>query len=323
MSDTPVTVLVDCDPGIDDALALFALVQWEKEGRVRFEAVSTVSGNLPLRYTATNAAFVLDKSGAGDIPVYLGADRPLSRTHLQFAEKIHGPDGLGGVYEEGHVDPDETVHGAIELARRVRKSAERSSVWILALGPLTNLAIAFALDPGLPDLLEGVLVMGGAFGAPGGNTTPWAEFNFAVDPEAVRRVCVSGARIFLIPLDVTHQVPFTERDLQRIETRTKSGRFALGLFQAGLHLQQRRGAHEMYLHDALAASALILPDLFQFHECEMEIGLCGDLAGASLVRSRRPGEEIRTNVSVAFGVEVSRARSFLLQTWGGGGASGF
>ena len=198
-------VIIDTDPGLDDALALFLA---GASPELDILAVVTVAGNIALSRTTGNALKLLHLLGRDDIPVIAGCARPLMRDNVHAAD-IHGGDGLGGISlaspPRGALAVDVAEWTADELTRR-----PEHTVRILALGPLTNLARLVESRPDAPKRLAGIIAMGGAVHEPG-NVTPFAEFNIAADPEAAAIVLASGLPVTLVPLDVTRKV-LADRD---------------------------------------------------------------------------------------------------------------
>lgn len=201
-------VVLDCDPGHDDALAILLAAA---SPRIELEAITTVAGNQTLAKVTLNARHVCSVAGIQDVPIAAGCDRPLRRDPI-IANEIHGASGLDGV-EWGpltvEADPRHAVDLLIELAQ-----ADRRPLTIVAVGPLTNVATALERAPRIAARLERIAIMGGAIGL--GNWTPSAEFNIHADPEAAAIVFAAGIPITLVPLEVTHRALATERVLARI-----------------------------------------------------------------------------------------------------------
>lgn len=193
-------VVWDMDPGIDDALALILAL---KSPEVRVAGITTVAGNAPVETASTNARRVLEYLGAANIPVALGAASPLNRP-LEDALSYHGSDGLGNCSLPPPKLPLQPLEAWDFLVQSVLDAPDE--VILVATGPLTNVAYAFELQPKLPELLNRLVLMGGAYGLTPygkGNCTPFAEFNIWQDPEAAHLVFNSGADIFAVGLDVT------------------------------------------------------------------------------------------------------------------------
>src|SRR5436190_1507063 len=195
MSATP--ILLDCDPGHDDAIALLLALA---SSEVRLLGVTTVSGNQTLEKTTANAIRVLDHVNRDDVPVAAGAARPLVRERHVAAE-VHGETGLDGPDLPPPSREPELIHAVDWIAHTVEASAE--PVTLVPTGPLTNVALFLARYPDLAATLGRVVLMGGAIGE--GNTTPAAEFNIWADPEAAHRVFTSGLDVTMVGLDVTHR----------------------------------------------------------------------------------------------------------------------
>jgi inosine-uridine nucleoside N-ribohydrolase len=195
----PRPLLIDCDPGRDDAVAL--LLACASPEALDLQAVTTVAGNVPLALTTRNARRVLEFAGRPEVPVHAGCPRPLVRP-LVTATHVHGDDGLGGASLPGPARPAGAEHAVAAIIRRVREAPE--PLTIAALGPLTNLGCALVMAPDIATRVRDIVVMGGALA--GGNVTAGAEFNLFVDPHAAAVVLGCGAPLTLVPLDLTRRV---------------------------------------------------------------------------------------------------------------------
>lgn len=255
----------DMDPGIDDALALILAL---KSSEIEIIGITTVAGNAPVEFTSSNARRVLEYLGNGNIPVAQGAKKPLTRPLID-ARDFHGADGLG----ECSLSPSATFlhpQPAHEfLTNLVREKP--GGLYLLATGPLTNLALAFRQNADLPRLLKGLILMGGAYGLTPyakGNQTSFAEFNIWEDPEAAQIVFRQARGITAVGLDIT-QNPSTWLKSEHLE-KLKSGPPAAQLAAklAG-YLIERDGHCE--LHDLLALAALLQPSLFEFVSTPVEV----------------------------------------------------
>jgi purine nucleosidase len=194
-------IIIDTDPGIDDAVAILLALAAADELEVL--GVVAVAGNLPLAQTERNARRVCELAGRSDVPVYAGCARPILRP-LATAARIHGETSRDGLLLPEPTMPLQSQHGVDFLIETLR-SAEPGTVTLCALGPLTNIAMALVKAPEIAGRVREVVVMGGA-GFELGNVTPAAEFNIHVDPHAAALVVDSGMPITMIPLDVTHLV---------------------------------------------------------------------------------------------------------------------
>ncbi len=228
-------IIIDTDPGVDDALAIFLAL---KSPEVKVEAITPVAGNVPLDLTLPNALRLLEIAGRSDIPVAAGASRPLKR-RLVTAAYVHGNNGLAGVeFPEPKTKP--VAESAQQLIRRIVRQSP-GEVSIIAIGPLTNLALAFRDDPQLPSQIRSVTIMGGSLS--GGNITPAAEFNSYVDPEAAQVVYRSGARITMIGLDVTRKAALSEEQIRMLESAgNPAGRAAGRIMRATLEQAAVQGS---------------------------------------------------------------------------------
>jgi purine nucleosidase len=244
-------VIIDTDPGIDDAVALLLALAAPE---LAVEAMVAVAGNGPLRVTERNARAICELAGRPDIPVYAGCPRPL-RGDTITAAYFHGETGLRGIDLPAPAMPLQPMHGVASVIERLRQAAPESVTWC-ALGPLTNVATALVQAP---DIIAGVaefVLMGGASRALG-NTSPAAEFNILADPQAAAIVFDSGLPITMVPLDLTHQVRSTASRIARIR--------ALGTGCAGVvaDLLTPAGDEPPHaLHDPCVIAYLLAPHLF-------------------------------------------------------------
>jgi inosine-uridine nucleoside N-ribohydrolase len=252
----PTPVLLDCDPGHDDAIALLlALASPELD----LLGVTTVAGNQTLDKTTANALRVLELVGRGDVPVAAGADRPLARD-LFIGDYVHGESGL-----EGPTLPDprgEPVaqHAVDFLAERILASAR--PVTLVPVGPLTNVALLLARHPEVAGNVERIVIMGGAIAE--GNVTPAAEFNVYVDPEAAWRVFRSGVPVTMIGLDVTHKALMMPAHVDRLRASSEVGRFVAELHDFFVEYHKRTyGTEGAPIHDAVAVAHVLRPGLVE------------------------------------------------------------
>ena len=200
-------IVLDCDPGHDDALAILLAAA---DPSLELVAITTVAGNQSLDKTTLNARRVCSVAGIRDVPIAAGCDRPLVRSRIA-APEIHGESGIDGpAFGSPTValDPRHAVDVILEASR------DHVGLILVPTGPLTNVATALARDPGLGERLQRIVLMGGAIGL--GNVTPAAEFNIAADPEAARAVFESGVPITMVPLETTHQALATPDVIARI-----------------------------------------------------------------------------------------------------------
>ena len=278
-----IPVVIDTDPGVDDALAL-ALARASPELSVR--AVTTVAGNVDLATGMANADYLLRILAPGrGIRLAQGCAKPLAR-ELVTAEEVHGSDGLAGITDHerwrrpaaGSTDIEADAVDVI--VEEVGASPEPATV--IALGPLTNVAAALRRDPGAMRRAAAIVVMGGSLHA-GGNVTPHAEFNFYVDPEAADVVLASGLPVIVTPLDVTQQLAVSDEMVEsRLLSRAESRSAFLGELIRRARAEQFTGrGGKLLLHDPAAVGTLLWPELFtmQSHRLTVDCG-DGDLRGA-------------------------------------------
>jgi pyrimidine-specific ribonucleoside hydrolase len=281
-----VPLLLDCDPGHDDAIAiLLALASPE----VELQGVTTVAGNQTLEKTTANALRVLELAGRTDVPVAAGAERPLER-ELRVAKHVHGETGLDGPELPRPRTKPVAEHAAEFLAARLEPG-----VALVATGPLTNVALLLERG-GRP---ERIVLMGGSIGE--GNITPAAEFNAWADPEAAARVFESDADVTMVGLDVTHRALFTPDRAERLRGAGRIGRFVAELFDffGGFH-RETYGWPGSPVHDALALAAVIRPELLETVRCGVRVDTGGELSRGRTNADRwgRMGWEANANVAV-------------------------
>ena len=299
-----VAVVLDVDTGTDDALALAYAVACP---RIELVAVTTVAGNVDIEKTTANTLAVLDWLGAGDVPVHRGASRPLVRPH-QDASYFHDEDGLGGAQLPASTRSIGADRGPAALIRLARQRP--GELTLVALGPLTNVAIALNVEPGLPELLRSVVVMGGAFTVPG-NATEVAEFNILVDPEAAYQVFTAPfANLTAVGLDVTQRVALTRDDWDAVNTDSSLPRSASLLREVGRFAFSQLEQDQFSLHDPLSVAVAIDPALISVTELAIAVGTVepergrtrivgpGTLRVAASVDDRRALEDFRRTVGL-------------------------
>lgn len=250
--------LYDCDPGADDALAM--LLALGRRDALDMIAVTCVAGNVGLEPVVNNARRILELCGRQDIPVYSGAARPImaSRGRLSI---MHGSDGLAGSTLPAPSMPLASGHAANEISRIARAE---SGLHVCATGPLTNLALALLFDPELPEFISAITIMGGAAFCPG-NTTPLAEFNFAVDPHAAAIVFDSGIPITMLGLDVTRQATVTDEMISQVQAVDTP------VAAEAAHLLINYGSKDPCLHDPAAIAWMLKPEIFKTVQAHVSI----------------------------------------------------
>ena len=278
-------VIIDTDPGVDDALALLLAM---RSPELKIEGITPVAGNVPLELGLPNALRMVEISGRSDIPVAAGAKVPLMR-RLVTATYAHGENGLGGaVFPEPTLKP--IAEPAAEFIRRTVRKYPRE-VSLITLGPLTNIATALAGDPELAGLVKGLTMMGGSLS--GGNITPAAEFNIYVDPEAARIVFQSGIPITMVGLDVTRKTTLTEEHQRRLESgQNPASQAAAKIARNAIDHNRERGfLVGPNMHDSLAVASFIDPTLLKWKEYYVDVETAGELtAGETLGYSPTSGD---------------------------------
>ncbi|EKP0304114.1 pyrimidine-specific ribonucleoside hydrolase RihA [Aeromonas veronii] len=264
-------VILDCDPGHDDAIALIlALASPE----LKVLAVTTSAGNQTPDKTLNNALRILTLLGRDDIPVAAGAPKPLAR-ELIIADNVHGESGLDGPKLPDPAFAPQAMTGIELMARCLRESAE--PVTLVPTGPLTNIALLLAAHPELKPKIARIVLMGGTAGA--GNWTPAAEFNIYVDPEAADMVFKSGIPITMCGLDVTHEAQVMDEDIERVRAITNPvAQCVAGLLDFFMiyHRDPKWGFAGAPLHDPCTIAWLLAPELFHGVECRVDIETRGE-----------------------------------------------
>jgi inosine-uridine nucleoside N-ribohydrolase len=272
----PKPVILDVDPGHDDAVAV--MMACGSPG-LDLLAVTTVAGNATLPKTTRNALRILSLIGRTDVPVAAGASGPLVR-ELRTAEDIHGESGMDGPeIPEATFEPDD--RGAVELiADTLRESPE--PVALIPVGPLTNVAALLRKHPDLKGRISRISLMGGSMGL--GNTTPAAEFNIYVDPEAAREVFESGLPITMSGLDVTHQAGAGKAERDRLRGVGELGGVVAGFLDFFAATYERIfGFDAPPLHDPVAVAAVLEPDLLRTRSMRVDVECGSDLTRGETV----------------------------------------
>ena len=285
----PHPIIIDTDPGIDDAVAiLLALASPEFE----ILDIVAVAGNVPLATTAQNARSILELAGRPELPVYAGCPRPLGGKPL-LAERSHGSSGLGDLVLPAPAQMPRAEHGVFYLIDRLRRAAPKS-ITLCALGPLTNIAMALVAAPEIAAGVRELVLMGGATRGEG-NVTAVAEFNIHADPHAASLVFDSGLPITMVPLDVTQTVRSTDERIAPIRALgTRSGAAAAEL----LGPRRALGQGPMAMHDPCVIAYLLMPELFQGRDAHVAIETKSPLAMGMTIVDRRANSGKEPNARV-------------------------
>ena len=296
------SLIIDCDPGHDDMIAILLA-----HHVADVKGITTVSGNATLEATTANALLTIELLNV-DTPVHSGASEPIVAPAVR-AEYVHGADGLGGVTRIAH---DRTIES--DRAVEYLLDAPTKDDWIVAVGPLTNLALVLEKDPKWCDRIRGISIMGGSTAK--GNVTAVAEFNIYADPEAAARVLECGAYIRLCGLNLTHQFIATDSTLAEL-TKIGSAKsdFVTESFTFVLdRMEALRDSRAVVLHDPCAVLAVTHPEIFDFEALSVRVELDGSLTRGMTVVDQRSGQERESpNVEVAQTIDSDKAMSFLLE----------
>lgn len=310
-------LIIDTDPGVDDAFAI-ALAALSED--VDLLGVTTVFGNVSLSNTTRNALRLLALCGRSDVPVGAGADRPLVHPQASRATRVHGVDGLSG-RSSTLPEPTREAHpvGAVSLLAELLESADEP-VTIVAIGPLTNIALLLAAHPRVREHIDRIVIMGG--GLDSGNITAMAEFNIWSDPEAARRVLVEeNVPCVLVPLDLTLRCAIDTEWLAKLGAAGPVGAALTALTPDYVAFYRKMlGFDGMAMHDAVAVAEAIQPGILRTESFPIEIDCTsGPGRGATLV-DRRPepargegeGPVPAGTVHVAVDTDLDGLRGFVL-----------
>ena len=304
----PIPVIIDTDPGVDDAIALLMALACPSFDIV---GIATVGGNVPLARATRNTLALLEYAGRADIPVYRGASRPL-RGRYPYAREVHSPAGLTRRL------PNPTITPAAANAVRFMAdalTAAPDAITIIALGPLTNLARLLRRHPAAFRQAANIVVMGGGVNCPG-NVTPHAEFNFYSDPTAARLVMESGAPITLVDLAACRQVYLTRTELAGITAGSPEGQLAAELLDGWF--RNDAGRERFNLYDPLAVAAAIDPAVLHTRRVALTVDDADTAADAAFWGQCRIVDDTAGPVAVANvdsdgigGVDRERARGII------------
>jgi inosine-uridine nucleoside N-ribohydrolase len=297
----PKRVLIDTDPGVDDALALlYAMARHGRE--LDIQAITVVCGNVPVDVATRNAKFVRTLGGWNNLPIHSGAAEPLARP-LELAV-VHGSDGLGGL----NLPDAPSLYGDARLAIANATASQGRGLHLIAIGPLTNLAKALQSDPNALTEVESVVILGGAFDAPG-NKNRVAEFNFWVDPEAASIVLRATGKKLLIPLDICFQAVFDVTEFKRIKNQQLLSILQPMLESYAKANQEEDGIAGVIMYDPLAVYCLMHPDRIRTEPRDVVIETAGTLTRGMSIDERRPGAPKLPNCEVVTEVDIEHFRN--------------
>jgi len=260
-------IILDTDPGHDDAFAILAALA--SPGEIKVLGITTVAGNVPLEKTTYNALRLRELISA-DVPVYRGCERPMVND-LVTAEYVHGATGLDGPILPEPTSPVESSH-AVDFIIDTLLAAENRSITVCSIGPLTNVGMALVKEPAIAAKIREFVIMGGSF-KEGGNVTPTAEFNIYVDPHAAHVVFSSGVPLTIMPLDVTHQAQATPPRVAAFRALGSPLGEAVGaMLDFVEQFDVSYCGFEGYpLHDPTVIAYLLEPDIFTAREAFVSV----------------------------------------------------
>ncbi|NKB98493.1 MAG: nucleoside hydrolase [Pseudomonadales bacterium] len=298
-------ILIDCDPGHDDAVAILLANKL-----ANLTSITTVAGNTDLANTTRNALALVELLGT-NIPVHSGAYQSLGG-EVRDAQHVHGKTGFGGTdlpQPTTEVASEDAVSHIIEQARAI------DDLWLVAVGPLTNIALAIEEYPAIVSRVAGLSIMGGSTGS--GNATPAAEFNIWADPEAARTVLTAGLNPIICGLNLTQQFLSDDDFVETLAAADQRVPSFIAELYTYMHERMDAivGERRAALHDPCAVLALTHPQLFEFEDMYVDVELSGELTrGMTLFDQRRTHARNPANCRVATKIDAKKAREVLLST---------
>jgi inosine-uridine nucleoside N-ribohydrolase len=303
----PRKVIIDCDPGIDDAAAL-CLAMFDAQLDV--VAVTAVAGNVSPEAASRNAQVIIDQLDPARFP-RVGTASRVDDAPAVDGTQMHGEDGLGNAGYE--VAPLHHQHQSDKIISDEVQAAP-DEITLICLGPLTNIARALKRDPEVTSSINRILIGGGSVGV-GGNVTPAAEFNIYGDPNSARTVFRSRTTKTLIPLDVTQQVAFSMAMMDELPgDETRAGRLLRRILPFSFRAHhQLLGQEVIQLHGLVTILSVLRPELFEMKEMAGDVEIRGSLTTGATIFDRRPKPFWRTNMDVAVEIDVNAARDAIVR----------
>lgn len=296
-------VIVDTDPGIDDAIAITLLLH---EPSLDIKLFTTVAGNVGIEHTTDNV-LRLQKMYGTSIPVARGSVRPLLH-EFKDASSVHGETGMGGYdFPEGDTSLALKEH-AVEAIRKVLEESDEK-VTILTLGPFTNMALFIRMYPEYLEKIEEIIVMGGAYGR--GNVGPMVEFNAGVDPEATKIVLESNLKLTVVGLDIGRQATITKEEAEEHKDESDALKMVYGMLHV-YRSDQTEGVWEMY--DPTAAAYLIHPEFFKAEVLPIKVLVDSDLAYGQTVIDLKNQTGWDTKANIAITIDHEKFNNWLFGT---------
>lgn len=299
----PIKLIIDTDPGIDDAMAIFYAAAAPD---IELLGLTTIFGNVTIEQATRNALRLLEWADLSDIPVAQGAKKPRALPAFPPSHHVHGDEGFGTLPAEtpkGQANSESAAEFLVRMAR-----AHKGELVLCPIGPLTNIADALDLDPEFASNLARIVLMGGSL-EEGGNITPHAEANIYHDPHAAERVFASGANITMVGLDVTHRILCTAEDFDALaDAAPRLGGMINEMSHFYLHFYTTVGKHDgCSLHDPAAVIACTHPHLFKARAAKIEVSCEIDTSGATLLAS---DQRSSTDVLMSVEAEAVKAQYF-------------
>jgi inosine-uridine nucleoside N-ribohydrolase len=292
LEDEMKKIILDCDTGLDDAVAIINAVA---DRDIELMGITTVAGNVNLEYTTRNTLDILYSISREDIGVYKGEEKPLKRD-LHTAEEFHGERGIGDLVLENSPAASKNIHAAEYMAKTI--SENPGEIIIAAVGPLTNVATLLTKYPEMKKNIKGITVMGGSLC--GGNVTPFAEFNIYADPEAAEIVFSSGLAVTMVGLDATMKAKFRKNDLDFLrKENTRWSAMTVKIFDSMFRTRESHRKDFVVFHDSIALIASVKNELFTFESHPIMIST--DCATRGETKVHEKGKQI--NVAVGFDSE--------------------
>ncbi len=295
----PIKLIIDTDPGIDDAMAIFYAAGAPD---IDLIGLTSIFGNVTTEQATRNALRLLEWAGLNKVPVAQGAAKPRALPAFPPSHNVHGDEGFGTIAAE---TPHVRMRDESAAAFLVRMAREhKGELVICPIGPLTNIAEALDLDPEFANNVARIVLMGGSL-EEGGNITPHAEANIYHDPHAAERVFASGAKIVMVGLDVTHRILCTAEDFNRLEAKApRLGGLINEMSRFYLHFYTTVGKHDgCSLHDPAAVIACTHPHLFETRAVPIAVSCLGETSGATLL-----AHETRANTDVLMRVDAEAVK---------------
>lgn len=289
-----IPLIIDCDPGIDDA---YAIIYAALNSSFDLKAIVSVAGNVPIENTTENADFLMSQCNL-DIPLIKGANKPLIGEPI-IAKYAHGSNGLGGYLFDASFKSSLINTNPVDTVYAILKNSKQK-ISIAAIGPLTNIAKLYLAYPDVINYVKDLFIMGGAIKR--GNYTARAEFNIAADPLAAKIVLNAGFNVYMLPLDTSESIHFKKDFFESLKTKTKRSKLLYDIVDAKLNFDHQSASSNIYLHDMLTLCACAHPEYFEFIKCNINVETDGNLTkGETIFDLRETERRLQSNATyIAF-----------------------